>query len=94
MPLITPELQQSLRRQRAQFQRGMFPGAVAGALAGLAPVVLLLLILSGGGSYNLPASEVLGFAIMSVALLSLAGAILGGLLLTAAATVRRAFRRR
>ena len=89
MPLITPEMQQSLRRQQAQFQRGMFPGAVCGALAGIAPVALLLMILSGGGSYNLPASEVLGFAIMSVGLLSLAGAVIGGLLRTAAAALRR-----
>ena len=94
MPLITPEMQQSLRRQQAQFQRGMFPGAVAGALAGLAPVALLLMILSGGGSYNIRASEVLGFAVMSVGLLSLAGALLGGLLLTAAAALRRALVRR
>lgn len=61
-----------LNRWRSRFHTGAFPGAVAGGVIGLAPGVLLILVLTGD-AYYVPASDVLGFIIMAVA----AGALLG-----------------
>ena len=82
-----------LRRWRGMFRRGVFPGAVVGGGVGLAPGVLLVLVLSGG-SYNIGGAEVLGFIIMCVAAASLLGAFLGGVCAVAAGSVRRGLRRR
>lgn len=59
------------------FRKGLFPGAVCGAAVGLAPGVLLVLILSGG-NYHVGGGELLGFIAMSVIGTAVAGAILAG----------------
>ena len=48
------------------FRRGVFPGAVTGGVIGLAPGILLILVLTGD-SYHIGGAEVLGFIIMCVA---------------------------
>ena len=68
---------ETLRQATEMFRRGLFPGAVAGAVAGLAPGVLLILVLTGD-SYHIGGAEVLGFIIMSIAAGALLGAGLGG----------------
>jgi hypothetical protein len=69
------------------FRRGVFPGAVAGAVVGLAPGILLILVLTGG-TYHIGGAEVLGFIIMCIAVGALLGAGLGGLCAVAAGNVR------
>lgn len=59
------------------FRSGMFPGAVVGAVLGLVPGVLLVLVLTGG-TYHISASEVLGFVVMSIAAGVVVGAAVGG----------------
>ena len=69
---------ETLLRWLDAFRRGLFPGAVVGGVIGLAPGVLLVLVLTGG-NYRIGGGEVLGFIIMSVAAGALLGAGLGGL---------------
>ena len=64
---------ETLKTMTDMFRRGIFAGAVTGAVLGLAPGVLLILVLTGG-SYHIDGAEVLGFIIMCIAL----GAVLGG----------------
>ena len=82
-----------LSRWGEMFRRGLFPGAVAGGVVGLAPGVLLVLVLTGG-EYHIGGAEVLGFIIMCIAAAALLGAALGGLSAVAAGSVRRGLRRR
>ncbi len=77
-----------LRLGSAMFLRGVFPGAVAGAVAGLAPGILLILVLSGD-SYHIGGAEVLGFIVMCIAAGALLGAGLGGVCAVIAGSVRR-----
>ncbi len=74
------------------FRRGVFPGAVAGAVVGLAPGILLILVLTGG-TYHIGGMEVLGFIIMCIAAAALLGAGLGGVCAVIAGSVRRALSR-
>ena len=74
------------------FRRGVFPGAVAGAVAGLAPGILLILVLTGG-TYHIGGAEVLGFIIMCIVAAALLGAGLGGVCAVIAGSVRRALSR-
>ena len=53
------------------------PGAFLGALIGLIPGILLMLVL-GGGQYYVGIAEVLGFIAMSMLVASAAGALVGG----------------
>ena len=70
------------------FRRGVFPGAVAGAVAGLAPGILLILVLTGD-TYHIGGAEVLGFIIMCIAVGALLGAGLGGAVALVAGNIRR-----
>ena len=79
-------------RWKEAFRRGLFPGAVTGSVFGLAPGVLLILVLTGD-TYHISGSEVLGFIIMCVAAGALLGAILGGLCALVAGSVWRSLRR-
>ena len=74
------------------FRQGVFPGAVAGAVVGLAPGVLLILVLTGG-DYHISGSEVLGFIVMCIAAAVVTGAALGGLCAVIAGSVRQSLRR-
>ena len=71
------ELNQLLRSGNIWFRKGLFFGAAFGAVVGLAPGTLLILILSGG-NYHVGSGEVLGFIVMSIFALAIAGAALGG----------------
>ena len=75
------------------FRRGVFPGAVTGGVIGLAPGVLLVLVMSGG-SYHVGAAEVLGFIIMCVTAAALLGAALGGVFAVVAGSLWRGLRSR
>lgn len=68
---------EAVRRATVMFKQGMFPGAVAGAVIGLAPGILLILVLTGD-SYHIGGAEVLGFVIMSLAACTLIGTAIGG----------------
>ena len=70
------------------FKRGVFPGAFAGAVIGLAPGILLILVLTGD-AYHIGGAEVLGFIIMSIAAGTLLGAAIGGYCAVVAITVRK-----
>ena len=83
---------ETLRRWTAMFQRGVFPGAVAGAVVGLAPGILLILVLTGD-SYHIGGAEVLGFIIMCIAVGALLGAGLGGVCAVAVLSLRRSLAR-
>lgn len=87
------KLNETLSRWRDLFRRGAFPGAVAGGVVGLAPGVLLVLVLTGG-NYHIGGAEVLGFIIMGVAAGALLGAALGGVCAVAGGSALRALRRR
>ncbi len=67
----------------------MLPGAVAGAVVGLAPGALLIMVLTGG-AYHIDGSEALGFIVMCIAAGALLGAGLGGLSSIIAISVRMA----
>ena len=82
----------SVREWAGMFRTGVFPGAVCGAAIGLAPGILLVLVLTGD-TYYIKASEVLGFIVMSVAAWAILGAVLGGLCAAAGGAVLRALRR-
>ena len=71
------------------FRRGMAPGAFLGAVAGLAPGILLVLVLSGG-QYYVSFAEVLGFFVMSMIIGSAAGVAVGGAVAAAMFTGRSA----
>ena len=79
-----------LRLWSISFRQGVFPGAVAGAVVGLAPGVLLILVLTGD-TYHISGMEVLGFIVMCIVVAALIGAVLGGLCAAIAGSVRRAF---
>ncbi len=81
-----------LRLSTDLFRKGVFPGAVAGAVAGLAPGILLILVLTGG-TYHIGGAEVLGFIIMCIVAAALLGAGLGGVCAVIAGSVRRALSR-
>ena len=83
----------SLRLWSAWFRQGVFPGAVTGGIIGLAPGVLLILVLTGD-TYHISGSEVLGFIVMCIAAAALIGAGLGGLCAVIAGSVRRSLLRR
>ena len=82
-----------LRLLGGWFSQGVFPGAVAGGAAGLAPGVLLILVLTGD-AYYISGSEVLGFIVMCIAAAALMGAALGGVCAVIAGSVRRSLLRR
>lgn len=79
---------EAVRQATAMFKRGVFPGAVAGGLAGLAPGILLILVLTGD-TYHIGGAEVLGFVIMSIAAGTLIGAVAGGYCAVIVLTVKR-----
>ena len=81
-----------LRLLSGWFSQGVFPGAVAGGVAGLAPGVLLILVLTGD-AYYISGSEVLGFVVMCITAATLMGAALGGVCAVIAGSVRRSLRR-
>ena len=83
---------ETLRLGTGLFRKGVFPGAVAGAVAGLAPGILLILVLTGG-TYHIGGAEVLGFIIMCIVAAALLGAGLGGVCAVIAGSVRRALSR-
>lgn len=76
-----------LRAFADMFRLGVFPGAVAGAVVGLAPGILLILVLTGG-TYHIGGAEVLGFIIMCIVVGALLGAGLGGLCAVVVGNVR------
>lgn len=84
---------QTLRQGMEMFRRGVFPGAVAGVVVGLAPGVLLILVLTGD-TYHIGGAEVLGFIIMCIAVGALLGAGVGGIFAAAVLSVRRGLARR
>ena len=81
-----------VRLWRGMFQAGLFPGAVTGGVIGLAPGVLLILVLTGG-TYHVSASQVLGFIVMSIAAGALLGAAVGGGCAAVGGSVLRRLRR-
>lgn len=77
VPSIDIGLKQLLRSGNRWFRKGLLLGTAFGAVAGLAPGLLLVLILSGG-NYHVGSGELLGFIVMSIFALAVAGAALGG----------------
>ena len=73
------------------FQRGSTPGAFLGALLGLFPGILLILVL-GGGNYGVTLSEVLSFIAMSMAAGAVTVALLGGAMALAVVAGQRALK--
>lgn len=57
-------------------QQAIIPGAFLGALIGLTPGILLILVL-GGGKHRVGLAEVLGFIAMSMLAATVAGAPVG-----------------
>jgi integral membrane sensor domain MASE1 len=70
------------------FRRGLKFGALFGAMIGLVPGMLLILVL-GGGQYGMGLLEVLSFVAMSMAAGAAAGALLGGVMAAILAASRR-----
>lgn len=66
-----------LRDVGESFRRGIMPGAFLGAVIGLLPGILLILVL-GGGQYGVGLGEVLSFTVMSMLAVAAAGAVVGG----------------
>ncbi len=83
---------ETLQLWNNMFRSGMFPGAVTGAVIGLAPGVLLILVLTGD-TYYISASEVLGFVIMCIAAGTVLGAAAGGVCTAVGGCVLRRLRR-
>ena len=81
-----------LRRWLSSFRDGVVPGAVAGVVVGLAPGVLLILVLTGD-TYHISGSEVLGFIVMCLAAGALLGAFVGGSIAGIIGGLRRRLRR-
>lgn len=77
MSSIDLDLKHLLQSGNRWFRKGLFVGAAFGAVAGLAPGLLLVLILSGG-NYHVGSGEVLGFIAMSILASAVVGAALGG----------------
>lgn len=71
------------------FQRGITPGAIIGAVIGLVPGILLILVLSGG-QYGVGLTEVSSFIAMSIVAGVLGGALLGGTVAVVLEGTRRA----
>ena len=90
--MTNPKAKETLLWCLDLFRRGLFPGAVGGGVVGLAPGVLLVLVLTGG-DYRIGGGEVLGFIVMSVAAGALLGAGLGGVCALAGGGAMRAWRR-
>lgn len=81
----------NIPRINANFMAGAIRGAVAGAVIGIAPAVLLIMVLSGGhGSYYMGLFEVLSFTAVSVTIGGLIGSIIGGTLNSAALFLKTA----
>ena len=59
------------------FQRGITPGAIIGAVIGIVPGMLLILVL-GGGQYGVGVTEILSFIAMSIFAGVIGGALMGG----------------
>lgn len=72
------------------FQRGVMPGAFLGAVVGLLPGILLVLVL-GGGNYGVGLTEVLSFFVMSLVAGTVLGVLLGGVVSFGIAAGQRAF---
>ena len=68
-----------LRSAGEYFQRGITPGAIIGAVIGLVPGILLILVL-GGGQYGVGLTEVSSFVAMSIFVGVIGGALMGGTL--------------
>lgn len=79
---------EAVKQATEMFKRGVFPGAVTGGVIGVAPGILLILVLTGD-SYYIGGAEVLGFIIMSIAAGTLLGAAIGGYCSVIAGTVRK-----
>jgi hypothetical protein len=86
------QTRETLRLWGNSFRRGVFPGAVTGAVIGLAPGVLLILVLTGD-AYYIKASEVLGFIVMCIAVGVLLGAAVGGACAAIGGGILRGLRR-
>ena len=82
------ERNEAVRQATEMFKQGIFPGAVAGAVIGLAPGILLILVLTGD-TYHIGGAEVLGFIIICIAAGALLGAVIGGYCAVVLGTVRR-----
>ena len=67
----------NLSNAKEYFQRGVIPGAFLGAIIGLVPGMLLVLVL-GGGNYGVGLTEVLSFFAMSIVAGTILGAVAGG----------------
>ncbi len=74
---------------KESFQRGVMPGAFLGAVIGLFPGILLVLVL-GGGQYGVGLSEVLSFIAMSMVAGTVVGALVGGAVAFVVAAGQRA----
>ena len=85
--MTSAKFREFIRAWKAMFRRGVFPGTVAGSVIGLAPGILLILVLTGD-SYHIGGAEVLGFIVMSIAAFALLGAFLGGLCAVIAVSAR------
>jgi hypothetical protein len=83
---------ETLRLWADMARNGVFPGAVAGSVVGLAPGILLILVLTGG-AYYIKASEVLGFVVMSIAAGTVLGVCVGGVCAAISGSVLRRLRR-
>ena len=79
----------NLSNAKESFQRGVVPGAFLGAVIGLLPGILLVLVL-GGGQYSVGLSEVLSFSAMSLVAGTAAGALVGGAVALAVVASQRA----
>ena len=65
----------------AHFVSGAIRGGFVGAFIGIAPGILLVMVLSGGlGSYYVGSFEVLSFIAISMIIGGLIGSIIGGML--------------
>ncbi len=71
------------------FRRGITPGAILGAVIGLVPGILLILVL-GGGQYGVGLVEVSSFIVMSIIAGVVGGALLGGTVAVVLEGTRRA----
>ena len=72
------------------FRRGAMPGAFLGAVTGLFPGILLVLVL-GGGDYGVGLTEVLSFTVMSIVAGAALGALVGGVVTFGIGAGQRAF---
>ena len=87
----TNQFVSNLSNAKESFQRGVMPGAFLGAVLGLFPGILLILVL-GGDEYGVSFSEVLSFIVMSVGAGALFGALVGGAIALAVVTSQKALK--